>query len=311
MKLALAAAALLVVACVPSEGPLMEPGRDCLGCHGAGEAKRWTVAGTWPPQGSRVAIADAAGKSFTLTTNQVGNFYSAEPVTFPLTVSVDGKTMPNPVTYGGCNRCHGPYATEGPLMRPGQDCLHCHDGTKATPKFTAAGTFAPLTKYPRGSTVTIPGVGGTITLTTNLAGNFYTDQPIAFPVTPMVNSNAMPSPAPNGRCNTCHKLDGTAENYGPLMRPGDDCLACHDGSQATLFYAAGTFPPSGGFAVGSTVTITAGGKTVSATTNAVGNFYITAPLTLPGTASVNGSRMQPALDYGGCNRCHVNGQASG
>jgi hypothetical protein len=28
------AAALLALACVPSEGPLMEPGRDCLECHG-------------------------------------------------------------------------------------------------------------------------------------------------------------------------------------------------------------------------------------------------------------------------------------
>jgi hypothetical protein len=52
---------------------------------------------------------DAAGKSFSLHTNQAGNFWSAEPVTFPLRVGVDGIAMPAAVTASGasCNRCHG------------------------------------------------------------------------------------------------------------------------------------------------------------------------------------------------------------
>jgi hypothetical protein len=84
----------------------MKPGSDCLGCHNGDEARTWTAAGTWS-KGAAVTITDSAGKSFTLHGNAVGNFYTAESLTFPLTVSVDGQAMPGTVTYGGCNRCHG------------------------------------------------------------------------------------------------------------------------------------------------------------------------------------------------------------
>jgi hypothetical protein len=102
-----AAAALVLAACIPEEGPMMEPGEDCLECHGGGEAKRWTAAGTWDGEGRQVQIQDANGKRFALRTNQAGNFWTAEPIAFPLRVSVDGRVMPDPVAYGGCNRCHG------------------------------------------------------------------------------------------------------------------------------------------------------------------------------------------------------------
>ena len=59
------------------------------------------------PSGSHVTLTDATGRRISLRTNQVGNFYTAERLAFPLTVAVDGATMPTPVTYGGCNRCHG------------------------------------------------------------------------------------------------------------------------------------------------------------------------------------------------------------
>jgi hypothetical protein len=109
-------AALLFAAggCIMEEGPMMEPGSDCMECHDGGEAPRWTVAGTWERQGQRVGIVDANGKSFTLHTNKAGNFWSSEPVAFPLTVSVDGVSMAtNPKgglvqssSRGSCNRCH-------------------------------------------------------------------------------------------------------------------------------------------------------------------------------------------------------------
>jgi hypothetical protein len=87
----------------------MAPGEDCLACHDGRDAKRWTVAGTWDGgAGVRVTLTDAAGKSVALTTNQVGNFYTEQPLAFPLTVTAAGARMPDPVTYGGCNRCHGP-----------------------------------------------------------------------------------------------------------------------------------------------------------------------------------------------------------
>ncbi len=100
-------ALVLAMACIPEEGPLMEPGSDCLECHDGGEARRWTAAGTWGGQGNAVSIQDAGGKSFTLRTNQAGNFYTAESLSFPLRVSVNGRAMPSAVSDGSCNRCHG------------------------------------------------------------------------------------------------------------------------------------------------------------------------------------------------------------
>jgi hypothetical protein len=109
VKVPVAGAALalaLALACIPEEGPLMKPGEDCLDCHDGDEAARWTTAGTWAP-GSSVTIADSNGKLFTLQTNRVGNFYTAEALRFPLRVTVDGEAMTDSVEYGGCNRCHG------------------------------------------------------------------------------------------------------------------------------------------------------------------------------------------------------------
>ncbi len=107
----LAAAALAAAGCIPDPGPMMRPGADCLECHGGGggeeDAVAWTVAGTWTGEGLHVSIQDAAGKSFTLRTNQAGNFYTREAVQLPLTVAVEAAPMPGQVTYGGCNRCHG------------------------------------------------------------------------------------------------------------------------------------------------------------------------------------------------------------
>ena len=114
-----AIAALLTAACIPEPGPMMSPGEDCLECHGGGggeeDAVAWTVAGTFGHQGSKVRIQDATGWSFTLTANQAGNFYTRETVRFPLTVSVDGQTMPGTITYGGCNanRCHAGGGGDG------------------------------------------------------------------------------------------------------------------------------------------------------------------------------------------------------
>jgi len=109
----LAALLLGTAGCVLEEGPMMEPGEDCLECHDGGEARRWTVAGTWPPQGRRITVVDQDGKAVTLHANKVGNFWSAEPFTFPLrSVDVDGTSMPTRAgaeafAQGSCNRCHG------------------------------------------------------------------------------------------------------------------------------------------------------------------------------------------------------------
>ena len=195
---------LFAAACsTPHDGPLMEAGHDCLACHDGNQARRWTVAGTfW--QGAHVTLTDSAGRSFTLRGNLVGNFYTAEPLVFPLTVSVEGRTMPDPVTYGGCNQCHSSGSTSsgatGPLMLPGQDCMTCHGpGGVATARFSAAGTFRP------GATVRVAGN----TMTANSVGNFYfyaSTSPISFatPQPASVNGQSMEGGAPSGGCNGCH-----------------------------------------------------------------------------------------------------------
>lgn len=120
VRSALAAALLGAAGCIPEEGPMMEPGSDCLECHGGGEAPRWTVAGTCGSsmgcfgQGNRVEVRDAGGRVVTVRTNRAGNFWTAEPLRFPITVAVNGRVMPGPpdgenlttARDGSCNRCH-------------------------------------------------------------------------------------------------------------------------------------------------------------------------------------------------------------
>jgi hypothetical protein len=66
----------------------------------------------------------------------------------------------------------------GPLHRPGQPCLLCHDGAFGNPeKFNVAGTvfMKPTgTKPAKRATVELKGTDGmTFNATTNAAGNFY------------------------------------------------------------------------------------------------------------------------------------------
>lgn len=119
-RLPIAAALLLLGACIPEEGPMMDPGEDCRECHGGGESDgpAWSVSGTvfggatgGGVRGAEIRIVDARGRHVTLHSNDAGNFYLADALRFPLQVSVarngEVETMPDPVEYGGCNGCHG------------------------------------------------------------------------------------------------------------------------------------------------------------------------------------------------------------
>jgi hypothetical protein len=109
-----ATAAAALAGCIPDPGPTMAAGQDCMECHGGGggegdDARPWTVAGTIAgTRGAHVSITDASGWSFTLRSNSVGNFYTAEGVRFPITVSVDGNPMAGTLPHGSCNAaaCH-------------------------------------------------------------------------------------------------------------------------------------------------------------------------------------------------------------
>lgn len=211
-------------ACVPAHGPMMDPFADCLGCHSStGGAKTWTVAGTWR-KGAQVTVTDASGRIVTMRGNDAGNFYTAEPLALPYTVSVDGKTMPDwkdptkstvmqfkDSRLGSCNMCHrAEVVTIGAEMLPGSDCLSCHNptGVASTSPFTAAGTFPPP-GWPAGTPVR---VGGQAT-TTNAVGNFYVTGPISFPATATVAGSSMQGGAPYGGCNVCH-ANGVAGDSG-------------------------------------------------------------------------------------------------
>ncbi len=202
-----AAAALALAGCVPDHGPTMQPGSVCLGCHDGDRAPRWTAAGTWGGQGNSISLQDANAKSFTVPTNQAGNFFTAESLAFPLQVSVNGVAMPGGLTAaqgGSCNRCHAAGGMTGPLMAPGQDCLACHDGTGAK-RFTIGGTWPP-----QGQAVTVTDAHGTtVTLTTNEVGNFYSDAALVFPLAASVGGSRMEPPLDYGGCNRCHTGGGS------------------------------------------------------------------------------------------------------
>jgi hypothetical protein len=149
-RAALAAALLLAAGCIPGEGPMMSPGEDCLECHGGGEGgggggdkpnaifglgggeddgPPWTVAGTVygarnaaasdGVRGARIHLTESngSGRTVSLRSNEAGNFYLADHLTFPLRVAVEkdglSRTMPDAVNEGGCNGCHSAGGNDG------------------------------------------------------------------------------------------------------------------------------------------------------------------------------------------------------
>jgi hypothetical protein len=219
--LALSVTLLAGAACSQENGPLMAPGQDCIGCHDGGEAKRWTAAGTWT-RGAHVSVTDANGKNVPMRGNDVGNFYTAESLTPPLTVSVDGVEMVTTslesggkVMYGGCNLCHqngGASVIDPENMAPGRDCLGCHTGVIA-PRFTIAGTW----KGPGHVIRVVDGNGATTTLTTNAVGNFHSDVTLRFPLGQVwVDSEQMEGDEvrkmAHASCNACHGNGGDADD---------------------------------------------------------------------------------------------------
>ncbi len=140
-----------------------------------------------------------------------------------------------------------------PTMLPGSDCLRCHrpGGTAASHVWTVAGTVFPTaTACPldggpgcgtgvEGVEVLVTDVNGrSFTLTTNAAGNFYTDQPLATLQTVMIQNgthrmNMDVSIVGGGQALLAMSTSGQA----PTADGGVSCNACH---------ALGSFPPTPG-----------------------------------------------------------------
>ncbi len=135
-----------------------------------------------------------------------------------------------------------PGVPRGPLHRPGQPCLLCHDGALGDPqRFTIAGTVFQTTgsrDAAVGVTVNVVDANGaSYALSTNAAGNFYVtpDQydptfPLAFDLTfdglrvqmqTLVGGNG--TVEANGACASCHY-----DPAGPSS-PGHVALETGDG----------------------------------------------------------------------------------
>lgn len=123
-----------------------------------------------------------------------------------------------------CTNTDCDYQPTGPDMVPGASCLGCHtDGNMPThlaphsPLFTAAGTVfdAP---WGDGGVADVEirltdSNGKVVRMTSGEAGNFYTDQAIAYPATAELEyagvTKTMSVPVTkDGDCNACHQCDG-------------------------------------------------------------------------------------------------------
>jgi hypothetical protein len=109
---------------------------------------------------------------------------------------------------GGCS-----VPEHSPMMRPGEDCLSCHNTTNRLHWYAAGTVYADAQAAAgdgvQGAEVVITdNKGRRISLTTNGAGNFYTAETLEFPATVEVHRGGkviqMPSQPPNGACNSCH-----------------------------------------------------------------------------------------------------------
>ncbi len=105
-----------------------------------------------------------------------------------------------------------------------------------------------------------------------------------------------------------------ADDNSATMRPGEDCLSCHNSGNnaftlAGTVFTDGTASSSG--LSGVTLTVTdSKGATVTLTSNSVGNFFTSQSLTFPvniALTSGSSSASMSAASRGGCNSCHGTG----
>ncbi len=114
-------------------------------------------------------------------------------------------------------------------MNPGQACIECHDRGEG-PNYKIAGTIMGAIHDPddcngiSGVTVRITDADGNLTeLTTNSAGNFYSNDRISTPYTVQLEYNGitrdMAGAQTDGDCSTCHTQDGKSSAPGRAVVP--------------------------------------------------------------------------------------------
>jgi hypothetical protein len=126
---------------------------------------------------------------------------------------------------------------KGPLHRPGQPCLLCHDGALGDPpEFSVAGTVYQTqdkSAAASGAVVTLTGSDGrSTTTTTNQAGNFYLSPGEFTPAYPMkvsvtygsVKVDMTSRIGRDGSCGTCHTSNAGPSSAGPVFVPKDGVI---------------------------------------------------------------------------------------
>ena len=110
--------------------------------------------------------------------------------------------------------------SNGPEMRPGENCMTCHSSGGSARTWTVAGTV--FSKPDDSTSAGVPGVdvvitgsdSQTLTLTTNAAGNFYTSRSVAFPISAELHRGTkvvkMALTVGTGACSSCHDQPPTS-----------------------------------------------------------------------------------------------------
>ena len=127
-----------------------------------------------------------------------------------------------------------PGVRKGPLHRPGQPCVTCHDGAiNDPPKFSVAGTIyqdQDTLVAASGATVTMTSSNGDVySTTTNAAGNFYVQPSEYSPQYPMrvsvqyggVDVKMTTTIGRDGSCADCHVDPAGPTSAGHIFVPRD------------------------------------------------------------------------------------------
>jgi hypothetical protein len=108
-------------------------GQACIACHAGNAGPDFTLAGTLytdaagaaPLAGATITITDANGATFDMVSQQNGNFWTAEPLAFPVHVVAsrcpDTQPMSGAIAAAGdCNAggCHASGAAQGRIHLP-------------------------------------------------------------------------------------------------------------------------------------------------------------------------------------------------
>lgn len=118
---------------------------------------------------------------------------------------------------------------EGPRMKPGGECISCHDQGEG-PRYALAGTVMAAANDDvncdgvESATVVITGADGqSVTLKSNAAGNFFSKSSVAMPYTAKVvrngKENKMSAAQTEGDCNACHGATGKNGAPGRILAP--------------------------------------------------------------------------------------------